>query len=123
MSVVSAVADRRYNKFDFKTFVPSRLYGKFFQFMKRRLIFSLVTVLLALNLAIGAKIYLSSAHAADQKDSPDANLEIFADVLQKVRTSYVDGTNLTYHELVQSALKGMVGSLDPHSEFMDVDDY
>jgi carboxyl-terminal processing protease len=91
--------------------------------MKRRLIFGLVTVLLALNLVIGAKIYLSSAHAADQKDSPDANLEIFADVLQKVRASYVDGTNLTYHALVESALKGMVGSLDPHSEFLDVDDY
>jgi carboxyl-terminal processing protease len=91
--------------------------------MKRRLIFGLVTILLALNLAIGAKIYLTSAHAADAKDSPDANLEIFADVLQKVRTSYVDGTNLTYHALVQSALKGMIGSLDPHSEFMDVDDY
>jgi len=92
-------------------------------FMKRRLIFGLVTILLALNLAIGAKIYLSSAHAADAKDSPDANLEIFADVLQKVRTSYVNGTNLTYHALVESALKGMVGSLDPHSEFLDVDDY
>src|SRR5476651_1225799 len=91
--------------------------------MKRRLIFSLVTVLLALNLVIGAKIYFSSAHAADTKDSPDANLERFAGVLEKVRTSYVDGTNLTYHELVQSALKGMVGTLDPHSEFMDVDDY
>ena len=91
--------------------------------MKRRLIFGLVTVLLVLNLAVGAKIYLSSAHASDDKDSPDANLEIFADVLQKVRTSYVDGTNLTYHALVQSALKGMVGSLDPHSEFMDADDY
>jgi carboxyl-terminal processing protease len=91
--------------------------------MKRRLIFGLVTILLALNLAIGAKIYLSSARAADQKDSPDANLEIFAEVLQKVRASYVDGTNLTYHSLIESALKGMVGSLDPHSEFLDVDDY
>jgi carboxyl-terminal processing protease len=91
--------------------------------MKRRLIFGLVTGLLALNLAIGAKIYLSSARAADEKDSPDANLQVFADVLQKVRASYVDGTNLTYHSLVEAALKGMVGSLDPHSEFMDVDDY
>lgn len=106
-----------------KNFVHSRLCGKIFSVMKRRLIFGLVTVLLALNLAVGARIYLSSAHAADEKDSPDANLEIFADVLQKVRTSYVDGTNLTYHELIQSALKGMVGSLDPHSEFMDSDDY
>jgi carboxyl-terminal processing protease len=91
--------------------------------MKRRLIFGSVAVLLALNLTIGARVYLSSAHAADEKDSPDANLEIFADVLQKVRAEYVDGTNLTYHDLVYSALKGMVGSLDPHSEFMDADDY
>jgi carboxyl-terminal processing protease len=91
--------------------------------MKRRLIFGLVTILLALNLLIGARIYLSSAHAADQKDSPDSNLEIFANVLEKVRASYVDGTNLTYHALIYSALKGMVGSLDPHSEFLDVDDY
>jgi carboxyl-terminal processing protease len=35
----------------------------------------------------------------------------------------VDGRNLTYHDLVYSSLKGMVGSLDPHSEFMDGDDY
>jgi carboxyl-terminal processing protease len=91
--------------------------------MKRRLIFGLVTLVLALNLVLGAKIYFSSARAADEKDSPDANLERFADVLEKVRASYVDPTNLTYHELVTSALKGMVGSLDPHSEFMDADDY
>ena len=91
--------------------------------MKRYLIFGSVAALLGLNLLIGARIYLSSARAADQKDSPDANLEIFADVLQKVRTSYVDGTNLTYHALVTTALRGMVGSLDPHSEFLDADDY
>ena len=91
--------------------------------MKRRLIFSLVTLVLTLNLVIGARIYLGSAHAADEKDSPDANLERFADVLEKVRSSYVDGSNMTYHTLIYSALKGMVGSLDPHSEFMDAEDY
>jgi carboxyl-terminal processing protease len=91
--------------------------------MKRRLIFSLVMLVLALNLTIGARIYFTSAHAADEKDSPDPNLERFADVLEKVRTSYVDGSNMTYDTLISSALKGMVGSLDPHSEFMDADDY
>jgi carboxyl-terminal processing protease len=94
-----------------------------FFIMKRRLIYGLVTVLLALNLAIGARIYLDSAHAADKRDSAYQNLELFADVLQKVRAEYVDGTNLTYHELVVSALKGMIGTLDPHSEFMDADAY
>ncbi len=32
---------------------------------------------------------------------------------------YVDGDKLTYQELIHGALKGMLGTLDPHSEFMD----
>lgn len=91
--------------------------------MKRRIIYGLVTCLLAANLILGARVYLDSAHAAEQKDAAYTNLELFANVLQKVRTEYVDGTNMTYHDLVYSALKGMVGSLDPHSEFLDPQDY
>jgi carboxyl-terminal processing protease len=91
--------------------------------MKRRLIYGLVIVALLLNLAIGARIYLGSAHAAGKQDAVYPNLELFADVLEKVRKEYVDGQDVTYHDLVYSSLKGMVGSLDPHSEFMDVDDY
>src|ERR1017187_5605961 len=91
--------------------------------MKRRLIFGVVAVALGLNLAIGAAIYLNSARAAQQKDSMDANLDLFANVLQKVRAEYVDSTNLTYRNLTDSAIKGMIGSLDPHSEFLDAQDY
>ena len=91
--------------------------------MKRRLIYGVVVVALLLNLAIGARIYLGSARAAGKQDALYPNLELFADVLEKVRKEYVDGRDLTYHDLVYSSLKGMVGSLDPHSEFMDVDDY
>jgi len=91
--------------------------------MKRRLIYGLVIVALVLNLALGARIYFSSAHAAGKQDAVYPNLELFADVLDKVRKEYVDGKDVTYHDLVYSSLKGMVGSLDPHSEFMDVDDY
>ena len=91
--------------------------------MKRRLIYGLVIVALVLNLAIGARIYLGSARAASKQDAVYPNLELFADVLERVRKEYVDGQDVTYHDLVYSSLKGMVGSLDPHSEFMDVDDY
>src|ERR1700690_1061045 len=91
--------------------------------MKRRLIYGLVIVALLLNLAIGARIYLGSARAASKQDAVYPNLELFADVLERVRKEYVDGQDVTYHDLVYSSLKGMVGSLDPHSEFMDVDDY
>jgi carboxyl-terminal processing protease len=91
--------------------------------MKRRLIFGLVVVALLLNLALGAKIYLSAAQAATDADNPQANLQIFNDAIQKIRSEYVDGTNLTYQQLVYAALKGAVGQLDPHSEFLDADEF
>jgi carboxyl-terminal processing protease len=91
--------------------------------MKRRLMYGVVIAALLLNLAIGTHIYLSSAQAAEQKDSVYPNLTLFANVLEKVRMEYVDGTNLTYHALVDTALKGMIDSLDPHSEFMDPEEY
>jgi carboxyl-terminal processing protease len=91
--------------------------------MKRRLIYGLVMALLALNLILAQRVYVYSAHAAEQKDSAYSNLELFTDVLQKVHSEYVDGTNTTYRALVYSSLKGMIGSLDPHSEFLDPNDY
>jgi carboxyl-terminal processing protease len=91
--------------------------------MKRHLIFGVAAAALLLNLVLGAAVYLNSARAAEQKDSADANLDLFANVLEKVRAEYVNGTNLTYHNLTYSAIKGMIGSLDPHSEFLDAQDY
>jgi carboxyl-terminal processing protease len=35
----------------------------------------------------------------------------------------VDGDDLTYQDLVYGALKGMIGKLDPHSEFLDPEKY
>jgi carboxyl-terminal processing protease len=90
--------------------------------MKRSLIYGLVTVLLAVNLAVGARLYLASAADA-QKDSAYPNLHLFSYVMEKVRKNYVDGQNLTYQDLVYNALKGMVGDLDPHSEFLDPEEY
>ena len=43
--------------------------------------------------------------------------------MEKVRKDYVDGQNLTYKDLVYAALKGMLNTLDPHSEFMEPEKY
>jgi carboxyl-terminal processing protease len=86
--------------------------------MKRRLVLSLVAVVLTANLLIGTRLYIASADAA-QKDSPYPNLKLFSEVMEKVRKDYVDGKEITYQELVYGALKGMIDNLDPHSEFMD----
>jgi carboxyl-terminal processing protease len=40
-----------------------------------------------------------------------------------VRQDYVDGEKLTYQELIYGALKGMLNTLDPHSEFMEPQKY
>ncbi|HYG23008.1 MAG TPA: S41 family peptidase [Verrucomicrobiae bacterium] len=90
--------------------------------MKRRFVFSIVAVVLAANLFIGARLYISSAEAA-QKDSPYPNLKLFTEVMQKVRKDYVDGEEISYQELVYGALQGMIDRLDPHSEFMEPSKY
>jgi carboxyl-terminal processing protease len=91
--------------------------------MKRSFIFGLVLVALALNLALGANIYLRAAKPANDSDSASANEELFDDALQKIHSEYVDGKDLTYRQLVYAALKGAVGKLDPHSEFLDADSF
>ncbi len=90
--------------------------------MKRRLIFGFIGAMLAVNLLIGAKVYSTSTDGPP-KDAVYPNMKLFSEVMEKVRRDYVDGTNLTYQDLVYGALKGMINELDPHSEFLDPEKY
>jgi carboxyl-terminal processing protease len=94
----------------------------FLRIMKRRLLYGVVITALSVNLLIGARVYLTAAQAPG-KDSAYPSLELFTYVMEKVRADYVDGKNLTYKDLVYAALKGMLNTLDPHSEFMEPDKY
>lgn len=49
------------------------------------------------------------------------NLEIFTDVLALIQKSYVE--NVNSHELIYGAIRGMLGTLDPHSSFLTPDMY
>lgn len=92
--------------------------------MKKYLFYGVVAGLLTLNLFYGAGYYWS-ANAADEKETESGykSMELFTTVMEKVRTDYVDADKVTYDELVQGALKGMLSSLDPHSEFMTPEKY
>src|SRR5256712_3182005 len=90
--------------------------------MKRRVIYGVVALALSLNLLIGARVYLNSGQAAE-KEGAYPSLQLFSYVLEKVRTDYVDGQKLTYQELVYGALKGVLNTLDPQSEFMEPEKY
>lgn len=86
--------------------------------MRNRIIYGVyLTALLAYSLA-GFRVYRLTA--ADKDDERYEQMELFARVLERVRRDYVDGDKLTYKDLVQGALRGMLNTLDPHSEFLDL---
>ena len=92
--------------------------------MKRSLIFGLVILVLLVNLALGAQIYLAAAGSAkNPRDLESPELQLFSEVLERVHNDYVDSKDMTYQKLVYSSLKGMVKRLDPHSEFLEATSY
>jgi len=86
--------------------------------MKRTLLFSSVMALLVVNATVGWLLYVETARAAGG-DDPYEQYELFASVVERIRSDYVEGDDLSYGELVQRSLKGLLSSLDPHSEFME----
>ncbi|MEM7602271.1 MAG: S41 family peptidase [Verrucomicrobiota bacterium] len=51
-------------------------------------------------------------------DSGFKEIELFTEVLETIRQSYVDPEKVTYEQLINSALEGMLADLDPHCQFM-----
>src|SRR5213082_1399311 len=58
-----------------------------------------------------------------EEDNGYAQISIFAKALELIRQDYVDQNKTSYHDLINAAMKGMLSSLDPHSQFMDPDDF
>ena len=90
--------------------------------MKRKALYGFLSLLLIFNLVVGVKVFTSRA-AADSDDAGYENLTVFTRALQLIRQDYVDANKIAYKELTYSALRGMLGSLDPHSQFMEPTDY
>jgi len=90
--------------------------------MKRKILYCFLGLLLVFNLAVGVKVLTSSA-AADSDDAGYENLTVFTRALQLIRQDYVDPNKIGYKDLTYSALRGMLGSLDPHSQFMQPTDF
>ncbi|MEM1060572.1 MAG: S41 family peptidase [Verrucomicrobiota bacterium] len=61
-----------------------------------------------------------SAAVTSQDDGYDAT-HMLTRVVELVREQYVDQSKVSYEELYQAAAKGVLSSLDPHSQFLDED--
>ena len=90
--------------------------------MKRRLFLGAIVGVIAGVVLFGARFHAVQAADADD-DSGYAQISIFAKAIQLIRQDYVDGNKVSYHDLIYAAMKGMLASLDPHSGFMDPDDF
>src|SRR5438477_2054246 len=97
-------------------------WAKLVTFMKRRFVLTVLALLAIINGLVAVRLF--TAHAAENDpDSGYTQIAVFAKALQLLRQDYVDDSKTSYHDLVYAAMKGMLASLDPHSQFMEPDDF
>ena len=78
--------------------------------------------LLIVCAVISGVIFFAVSEAKEKKkDDLYKQVELFSDALAIIQAEYVDEPNSK--DLIYGALKGMVSSLDPHSQFMDPDTF
>ena len=58
-----------------------------------------------------------------EDDAPYEQMQILARAMQLIRQDYVDESKISYKDLTYDAMRGMLGSLDPHCQFMDPEDF
>jgi len=83
---------------------------------------------LAVGTVLGLTLSLGSAVRADRQPLaevsqplPTEDVRLLAEVLERVRTDYVD--EIDEHTLIEGAVRGMVAGLDPYSAFLDTEEY
>ncbi|MDD5661080.1 MAG: S41 family peptidase [Candidatus Omnitrophica bacterium] len=79
-----------------------------------------ICFLFAVILFVGARVGFSDSKKKSN-DQLYKQVELFSDTLAIIQKEYVKETKTK--DLIYGALKGMLASLDPHSQFMDPDTY
>lgn len=87
--------------------------------MKRRLFLSII--ILTLIFAVSCKAMSGLEKQENDKKEFFKEIQLFSDTLAIVQSDYVD--EVKPKDIIYGALKGMLSSLDPHSQFMDPDTY
>jgi carboxyl-terminal processing protease len=86
--------------------------------MARARLIVTMTAFMLFTGVIGWQIGRSSPPPEPTDDSYQYTL-LYARVMQLIRQNYVDESKTSYKDLTYAALKGMLSSLDPHSQFLD----
>ncbi|MFO1466978.1 MAG: S41 family peptidase [Steroidobacteraceae bacterium] len=81
----------------------------------------LLGIVIGLSLGVAAAVRAGKPAPGAADDLPVADARLLAEVLERVKRDYVDPVN--DHQLLTAAVHGMVSSLDPHSEYLEGEDY
>jgi carboxyl-terminal processing protease len=82
--------------------------------------------IILLLFGFGAQIAVSQNEAENQDNVPDESLPLdelrtFTEVFGKIKNDYVEPVD--DKELLEDAIRGMLGGLDPHSSYLDKESY
>ncbi|WP_020651136.1 S41 family peptidase [Solimonas variicoloris] len=86
-----------------------------------------VPLALAAGVLIGASVTLTQGVLADKAAKPTADalgfkdLQTFVEILNRVKADYVEPVD--DKTLIENAVRGMMAGLDPHSAYLDKDEY
>jgi carboxyl-terminal processing protease len=88
--------------------------------MKKRIILPVVIASFVIGMLVH---HIGFAEIQDRNKTDDLykELELFSDAVSEIRANYVEEKKPK--DLIYGALKGMLASLDPYSQFMDPDTY
>jgi carboxyl-terminal processing protease len=83
-------------------------------------------LVLVFGIFVGVSVSLTSSVLADKKTDTSAGIPLnelrnFSDIFARVKTDYVE--DIDDKTLLENAIRGMLTGLDPHSTYMDADEY
>jgi carboxyl-terminal processing protease len=91
--------------------------------MKGNLVIRVSGLIVVALVARAGGLMAAAPAPEEQEDNGYSQISMFAKAVQLLRQDYVDGNKTSYHELITAAMKGMLSSLDPHSQYMDPNDF
>jgi carboxyl-terminal processing protease len=103
--------------------MPLALETLMFKAVKRKIFWVALVLVLTVNLVVGARIASQNTKEPDTTEVAFEKMQLLAEVLLQIRQSYVDEEKTNYKDLLYGALRGMLQSLDPHSQFMEPDTF
>jgi carboxyl-terminal processing protease len=80
-----------------------------------------VTMVIAAGMLVAGGLMLLPSAAAYDVVSANSSIELFMEVFSRTTVTYVDSVDS--QELIEAALRGMLGSLDPNSVLLSPEDY